>query len=70
MFKTFFCNKAVSHSYQLDIERRTRSFQNKRMSYGTLLDRIAKAYPGMEVMDGVSEGASLEKFTLQYEETD
>lgn len=62
--------EAISHTYQLDLERKSRSFQNKAMSYGALIQTIAADYPGMDVMDHVSGGASLGEFTMQYKETD
>jgi hypothetical protein len=62
--------EAVSHTYRLDVKRQSRSFQNKDMPYSALLQQVASDYPGVDVMDVASKGARIEKFTMQYQETD
>ncbi|AIQ14233.1 contractile injection system protein, VgrG/Pvc8 family [Paenibacillus durus] len=62
--------EAVSHTYLLDVKKRKRSFQNHSMTYDQLLDLIAADYPGFDVMDEATGGASIGNFTMQYEETD
>jgi hypothetical protein len=62
--------EAVSHTYTLDIKRKSRSFQQKDMPYAALLQEVVSGYPGVDVMDMASNGANLEKFTIQYQETD
>ncbi|MED0679993.1 contractile injection system protein, VgrG/Pvc8 family [Aneurinibacillus thermoaerophilus] len=62
--------EAVSHSYNLDIKRKSRSFQNKDMPYSSLLKKVVSDYPGADVIDFASHGATLKKFTMQYQETD
>ncbi|MGZ0050508.1 contractile injection system protein, VgrG/Pvc8 family [Brevibacillus gelatini] len=62
--------EAVSPTYNLDVKRKSRSFQNKAMSYGALLQQIGADYPGIDIMDMASNGQTLGKFTMQYQETD
>ena len=62
--------EAVSHTYKLDVKRKSRSFQNKAMTIPMLLDEIALDYPGMDVVDEATDNARLGRFTVQYQETD
>ncbi len=62
--------EAVSNTYILDVELKSRSFQNKGMSYGELVKKVISDYPGTDFMDVASDGKSIEKFTMQYQETD
>jgi hypothetical protein len=62
--------EAASHTYNLDIRLRSRSFQNKGMSYSSLFSEIASENTGMDIIDSSSKGAALGKFTMQYLETD
>ncbi|GED12579.1 contractile injection system protein, VgrG/Pvc8 family [Aneurinibacillus migulanus] len=62
--------EALSHTYTLDIKRKSRSFQHKDMPYSDLLQEVVSGYPGVDAMDTASNGAKLEKFTIQYQETD
>lgn len=62
--------EAVSHTYILDIRRRRRSFQDKNMSYSDMVQQMMADYPWVDFMDVASEGASIGKFTMQYDETD
>ncbi|ANY67512.1 hypothetical protein BBD42_14295 [Paenibacillus sp. BIHB 4019] len=62
--------EALSHTCQLDLEKHTRSYQDTGMTYKALIDQMAASYPGMDVLDTATQGASLGKFTLQYQETD
>lgn len=62
--------EAVSHSYKLDIKRKSRSFQNTAMIYGDLLNKVASDYPGIDILDDATGGKTLGTFTMQYFETD
>ncbi|MFX3633296.1 MAG: contractile injection system protein, VgrG/Pvc8 family [Candidatus Pristimantibacillus sp.] len=62
--------EGVSHSYKLDTKRKSRSFQDRNMTYPALLEQIGAEYPGLEVLDAATEGGGIGKFTLQYQETD
>lgn len=62
--------EGVSHTHELDIRKKSRSFQNHSMTYPQLLDQIAAGYSNIDIMDAATDGAAIGKFTLQYEETD
>jgi hypothetical protein len=62
--------EGVSHTHELDIRKKSRSFQNHSMTYPQLLDQIAEGYSNIDIMDAATDGAAIGKFTLQYEETD
>jgi len=62
--------KAVSLSYLLDIEERSRSFQDKTKPYTELIKQVASLYTGACVTDVATNGAATEKFIMQHEETD
>jgi hypothetical protein len=62
--------EGVSHTGRLDIKLRDRSFQDRNMKYGELLQEISSAYPGGVIRDLVGKGAELSQFTLQRNETD
>ncbi|MED1790987.1 hypothetical protein P4V47_26605, partial [Brevibacillus laterosporus] len=56
--------EGISLTSQLDIKEKTRSFQDKNMTYTALLDLILKDYPGSDYLDYATNGARLEGFTL------
>ena len=60
--------EALSHSIALDIERVRRSYQRLSMPYKELMEKAVEDYDG-EVMDKVTEGATIDEFILQYDET-
>ncbi len=61
---------AVSYSYLLDVERKSRSFQNKQMSYVAVVQQVAADYADVMVKDVVTQGASIGQLLVQYKETD
>lgn len=61
---------AISHSYLLDVEKKSRTFQNKQMSYCELIQQIAVDYAGALVSDVVTNGAGIGQLLVQYKETD
>lgn len=61
---------AVSHSYLLDVEKKSRSFQNKHMTYNELVKQVAANYADAMVRDVVTQGANIGQLIVQYEETD
>ncbi|MFB0860868.1 DUF6531 domain-containing protein [Paenibacillus oleatilyticus] len=62
----------ISHTYQLDVQRKSRSFQHAGMLYTDVLSEVIHAYPGGNFLetDAFQRGASLGDLVLQYEETD
>ncbi len=61
---------AISSTYLLDRKRKSRSFQQAKLTIPELLRQIGQDYPGLDAMDEGTGGAKLGRFTLQYEETD
>ncbi|HEX2953976.1 MAG TPA: hypothetical protein VHR47_08330 [Bacillota bacterium] len=62
--------QGVSHSYELDIKLKQRSFQDQTMKYKDLLQQIMTGYPGGDITDHASQSRALEKFIYQGNETD
>ncbi|EON71659.1 hypothetical protein [Lysinibacillus sphaericus] len=62
--------EAASNSYQLDIKTKSRSYQHKDMTYSSLFQLMSPAYPGLDIIDEATKGDKLDKFTMQYRETD
>lgn len=46
--------EAISHTYELDIKRHQRSFQNPNLTYTSLIESIVSDYSKAEAMDVVS----------------
>ncbi len=62
--------QAVSYSYLLDIEKRSRTFQDKTLSYDGLLQKITACYDDAGILDVVTKKAAIGQLLVQYEETD
>ncbi|MEE4576583.1 contractile injection system protein, VgrG/Pvc8 family [Paenibacillus polymyxa] len=62
--------EAASHSYQMDIKRKRRSYQDIHRTYDDLVTALVRKYQYGDAIDTVSNHATLETFVLQYEETD
>ncbi|MCP3776151.1 phage late control D family protein [Paenibacillus sp. MZ04-78.2] len=61
---------AVSHTYELDIGKKTRSFQKVDARYIDVVDHILEAYPGSAVIDRSLDKLEQGTFMMQYQETD
>jgi phage baseplate assembly protein gpV len=62
--------EAFSHTYDLDIKVESRSFQNGAMTYTDMFKQVIAAYPGADLKDTASQGATLKTFAIQYRMTD
>ena len=62
--------EAISHTFQLDIKQKSRSFQHHAMPYKELVGNILADYPGADAIDHASQSTKLGKFIVQYKETD
>ncbi|AIQ15185.1 contractile injection system protein, VgrG/Pvc8 family [Paenibacillus durus] len=62
--------EAISHTYELDIKRHKRSFQNPKLTYNGLIESILSAYPKAEALDVVTHNTPIGTFIMQYDETD
>jgi hypothetical protein len=61
--------EGVSHTFNLDLKLKRRSFQNKDMKYTQLIDEVIKDYSG-DYIDVVAKGSTTDKFIIQYDESD
>ncbi|MUG47591.1 contractile injection system protein, VgrG/Pvc8 family, partial [Paenibacillus woosongensis] len=62
--------EAASHSYQLDLKLKNRSYQEPQRTYDDLVTAMVRKYKYGDAIDTVTDGAKLETFLLQYQETD
>lgn len=62
--------EGISHSYEMDITLKSKSFQKSDMCYEDLVKKVISNYQGADFIDMASKGKKLEKFKMQYNETD
>ncbi|MFK4302618.1 phage baseplate assembly protein gpV [Paenibacillus sp. RC254] len=62
--------EAASHSYQMDIKSKKRSYQDIHRTYDDLVTAMVRKYQYGDAIDTVTNYAKLDTFVLQYEETD
>ena len=63
--------KGLSWSSLLDYEEKSRSFQDKKMSYSALIRRVLDDYPGSMFVNSTKPSEqTVNQFILQYRETD
>lgn len=65
----FIIIKGISYSYLMDINKKSCSFQNQRMSYRSIFKKVVSPYEG-KVQDNISDSKNIEKMVVQYDETD
>jgi len=61
---------ALSNTFKMDLELKSKSFQDESMPYANLVDEIVGEYPSGTCLDKITNGAIIEKPIIQYEETD
>jgi len=59
----------ASSTFNMDVKLKRRSFQDKDMAYTDLVKKVIADYPG-DSIDMAAKGKKLEKFIIQYDETD
>ncbi|WP_445477719.1 RHS repeat-associated core domain-containing protein [Lysinibacillus irui] len=62
--------EAVSFTANMDIEKRSRSFQDANMTYVELMNQIVGAYPHGDYIDHASNSQAIGHISIQYLETD
>ncbi len=62
--------KLISASYLMDIDKKSRSFQNKQQTYQDILKQISGEYNGADILDYISKEKTIGSLIVQYEETD
>lgn len=66
----FLTVKGISNTYQTDLKKKRKSFQNKKQTYRDMVSSIISEYSQGNMLDMVSEGAKISNIQLQYYETD
>ena len=62
--------EALSASFITDNALISRSFQDVNMTYTAMIKEIIKTYPNGDIIDEASENVAIDKFIMQYLETD
>ena len=62
--------EALTSSFELDIEEKSRSFQNANMTYDELIQIIVKDYPDYMYTQIIGKGQKIGKPLFQFRETD
>ncbi|MBU3134567.1 phage tail protein [Clostridium gasigenes] len=62
--------EALSKTVLMDIEKKTRTFQNENDSYGDILNKINSVYSNVQIVDEVTNGTKIGGLIVQYKETD
>lgn len=60
----------ISATYNLDIKKKSFSFQETGISYKKWINKVVKSYSKVDFKEKASQGASKEGLLLQYQETD
>ncbi|AJG99817.1 phage tail protein [Clostridium beijerinckii] len=62
--------EALSKTVLMDIEKKSRTFQNENDTYEDIFKKINSEYDNAQVYDAVTNGANIDKLIVQYKETD
>ncbi|TKI57240.1 hypothetical protein E8L90_18240 [Brevibacillus antibioticus] len=62
--------EGLSGSFQLDIKKKRRSFQQIDMTYPKLVQEVIKSYPGHNMINSIGDGGKIGEVIIQYDETD
>ncbi|KJD42584.1 nucleic acid/nucleotide deaminase domain-containing protein [Paenibacillus terrae] len=62
--------EGISHTFDLDVKRRSQSYQNRSTTYDQVIRQVIAPYPGSDYIDMAHSSQTVGKFLMQYEETD
>ena len=62
--------KALAHTAKLDVEKKSRSFFKKKITYHEIIQAIGKDYPNCEIIENIPSNRKTDMPILQYKETD
>ena len=62
--------EAIAYTYDFDIVKKYRSFQDLSMTYQDILNEIMSDYPKAEYIDTITKGKVIDDIIVQYNETD
>ncbi|XOK59612.1 contractile injection system protein, VgrG/Pvc8 family [Paenibacillus elgii] len=66
----YIVGEAVSRTYDMDMKIKRRPFQNPKLTYSKLVEQVLEPYKGANWNSSLDKTKSLQKFTMQYDETD
>lgn len=62
--------EALSKTFLMDIKKVSGSYQNKNLTYGDIFEQKNNAYGDAVLVDNITNGTKIDKFLVQYKETD
>lgn len=62
--------EALSETFLMDIQKRSRSFQNENSSYEDVIRMVNSQYSDIQFIDDATYGSKIDKLLVQYKETD
>ncbi|BCZ45488.1 hypothetical protein psyc5s11_15550 [Clostridium gelidum] len=62
--------EALSKTVLMDIEKKSRTFQNENDSYEEIFKKINAGYSNVQTFNNVTNGAKIDKLIVQYKESD
>ncbi|MCL2611009.1 MAG: hypothetical protein FWE02_04955, partial [Defluviitaleaceae bacterium] len=68
--KYYLTVEAISYTYDMDIERKRRSYQTPYMAYDAMTQSVVNSYNSSDFFPMIGKGEPINIFTLQYDETD
>ncbi|EKQ50992.1 MULTISPECIES: phage baseplate assembly protein V [unclassified Clostridium] len=61
--------EALSKTVLMDIEKKSRTFQNENDTYEDIFKKINSEYSSAQIYDNATNGANIDKLIVQYKET-
>ncbi|AJH01457.1 phage tail protein [Clostridium beijerinckii] len=62
--------EALSQTFLLDLKNKSVSYQNSSFTYSDIFSKINSSYGNAVIVDNETKGALIDKFLVQYKETD
>ncbi|AQS08744.1 phage late control gene D protein Gpd [Clostridium saccharobutylicum] len=62
--------EALSHTFEMDIEKKYRSFQGENLTYADIFNKVNKDYSNLQMREYIPIGQTIDKIIVQYNETD
>lgn len=62
--------EALSKTFLLDIRKNSASYQKEEYTYSDIFEQINNEYDDVAIVDNVTNGEKIDKFLVQYKETD
>lgn len=62
--------EALSSTFLMDINKKSRTFQNESSTYRNIIDFVNSSYGNIQIVDQITETSKIDTFVVQYKETD